>query len=121
MQRKYLKKAIGDWITELTSGIGVCSKVPKKKVYPYIHFKFSSSSEMVRGRDDIIMECDFWDDSEESETIADQAELVKDGLHHGWYSDTNGFFHMYLDFYADIPDTTPNMSRIQQRYIIKVR
>lgn len=120
MEYNQLKKALGDWFTEILS-IGISSKVPKKKVYPYLHYYLSSSDNPVRLRDDYILTCDFWDNSEDTTTIGEQAELIKTALNYGWYKDDNGFFQSHIIFNAEIPETTPNISRHQQRYLLKVR
>lgn len=121
MTRNNLKKILGDWITELTNNIGVVTKTPKKFSYPYIQISLNSSSNEVRLRDDIIVDIDFWNNSDSSEFISNQAELVKIGLNYAYYSDDNGFFQSHIIFEGDIMQDTPNMSRLQQRYLLKVR
>jgi hypothetical protein len=116
-----LKKVIGDLLTDCTSGISIYNKTPKKASYPYIFYSFSGSSYETRLRGDFFLEVEFWDNREDTERTEPQAENVKNSLDFGYYNDKNGFFHSYIDFYAEIPEQTPNVSRIQQRYLLKVR
>lgn len=120
MEYNQLKKVLGDWFAEILT-IGISSKVPKKKTFPYLHYYLGSSSNTVRLRDDYILTCDFWDDTEDTTVIGAQSELVKAALNYGWYSDVNGYFQSHIIFNSEVPEPTPNMARHQQRYLLKVR
>jgi hypothetical protein len=102
-------------------GIQVYSlRVPLNGIYPCIVFSFPSSS-MEGNREDKILELNFWDDSSDDSNILIASEYIKSALNYTWQSEIEGFYQCYLDFEGEIPDTESNISRIQQRYLLKVR
>lgn len=121
MTFKNLKKYVGARIDELST-LNVYSKVaPEKAVFPYIVFRFVSSS-YPWNREDKIVEIDYWDNKQDSDVIMTQSDLVKKGFNLYWQSEgTDGFYRSDIIFEGEIPDTDPNISRIQQRYLLKVR
>ena len=108
-------------IDELTTIDVYNSKIPIDKDYPCVNFMLGSSSNPVRLRDDYILTLDFWANSENSITIVQQADLIKAGLNYYYQSESGGFYQSHLIFFARIPDEKPNVRRIQQRYLLKVR
>lgn len=116
-----LEQYFGARIDELTSLDVYNSKLPILEEYPCVCFMFGASSNPVRLRDDIIATLDFWATSENSITILQQADLVKAGLNYYFQSESEGFYQSHMIFYARIPDEKPNVRRIQQRYLLKVR
>ena len=101
--------------------------------FPYLVYKFMSSSEFVRNRMDWILEIDYWnnthDDAEILEAmnkvkngVYDEAgELLVPGLDYSYQSEDEGFYHCYEEFQAEIPVEESNMSRLNQRFVLKVR
>ncbi len=121
MTFKNLKKYVGARIDELTTINVYAKNAPEEAVFPYIVFKFPSSS-YPYNREDKIVEIDYWDNKQDSTTILDQSDLVKKGFNLYWQTEgSDGFYRSDIIFEGEIPDTDPNMSRIQQRYLLKVR
>lgn len=116
-----LEQYVGARIDELTTLEVYNSKIPIIDEYPCVCFLIGSSSNPVRLRDDIILTLDFWASSENSITIVQQADLIKAGLNYYYQSESGGFYQSHLIFFARIPDEKPNVRRIQQRYLLKVR
>ncbi|MFX1499416.1 MAG: hypothetical protein ACFFDH_00475 [Promethearchaeota archaeon] len=116
-----LKEYIGDRIEELTSLTAYSKQANEGASYPYVIFILSSSSFPVRNRQDWICEIDFWDDTNDSSVIAAKAELLKAGFNYYWQSETEGFYQSHIIFEGEIPTGTPDISRINQRYLLKVR
>lgn len=121
MDFKSLEKYIANRIDDLTTLDVHNSKLPIDDDYPCVIFNLESSSNPVRLRDDYILTLDYWSNSEDSQTISAQAELVKAGLNYYWQSETEGFYQSHIIFNGRIPDIKPNTRRIQQRYLLKVR
>jgi len=117
-----LKQYVGARLDELTS-IGVYSKSPgEEKSFPYLVYKFSATSFLWQGREDKIVDIDFWDNKRDSSDILTASNLVKKGFNLYWQSEgVNGFYRSDIIFEGEIPDSDPNISRIQQRYLLKVR
>lgn len=89
--------------------------------FPYLVYKFPSSSNEVRNRTDWICEVDFWDNQNVKTNIRQSADLVRAGFDYYYQTEAEGFYHSYIIFYGVIPTDSPQLSRIQQRYILKVR
>jgi len=125
MDFNYLKQYVGARLDELTT-IGVHSKqapetIPGVSSFPYLIYLLSSSSWETRKRGDWICEIDFWDDQNDSSAIITAAEAIKAGFDYYWQSETQGYYQSHLEFYSEIPTGIPEMSRINQRYLLKVR
>lgn len=98
---------------------------------PYVVYNVQMINSDVRRRYDYILELDFWDLTKDSTNINTSANYVKNGrtissvFHAGFdysYSFTNdGFYHSYIEFDGIIPCQEPDKSRINQRYLLKVR
>lgn len=116
-----LEQYFGARIDELTTLDVFNSKLPINEDYNFVSFMLGSSSNPVRKRDDIIATLDFWTNTENSISIVQQADLVKAGLDYYYQSESEGFYQSHIIFYARIPDEKPNVRRIQQRYLLKVR
>jgi hypothetical protein len=116
-----LKQYANARIDELIS-IDLYSKLaPEDATFPYVVTNLSSSSNEIRNRTDWIIDIDFWDNTNNSSIIIAQADLVKAGFNYYWQSETEGFYQSHIVFEGEIPTSIPNMSRIQQRYLLKVR
>lgn len=119
-----LKQYANARIDELIS-IVVYSKLapedPAALTFPHCITNFSSSSNEVRNRSDWIMELDFWDNTNDSSAIIAAADLVKAGFDYYWQSESEGYYQSHIIFNAEIPTGVQNLSRIQQRYLLKVR
>lgn len=116
-----LKQYANSRIDELIS-INLYSKLaPETATFPYVVTNLSSSSNEIRNRTDWIIDVDFWDNTNNSSIIIAQSDLVKAGFNYYWQSETEGFYQSHIIFEGEIPTGTPNMSRIQQRYLLKVR
>jgi hypothetical protein len=132
MELGKLKEYIKTRLSSLTD-IGVYNgNVPETATFPYLVFKFPAANQIVRNRSDKIMEIDYWDDSNDDTDILEAARLVKNGKYSGTtllvpgldyssQSETEGFYQCNLDFEGEIEDQESNISRINQRYILKVR
>jgi hypothetical protein len=89
--------------------------------YPYVVVKFPSSDFKVRKRGDYILEVDFWNNSNDKSTIITQSDALKAGFDYYWQSESGGYYTSFIIFESGIPGGKENMSRIQQRYILKAR
>lgn len=114
-----LEIAVGNRIDELVSIDVHNSKVPLEEDYPCCIFTFEGGGFPGNTRYDPIVTIDFWSNSEDSSTIAAQADLLKAGFDYFYYSDSNGFYKSNVIWMGRIPDEKPNTRRIQQRYLIK--
>lgn len=121
MTFEYLKQYANARIDELTSINVYSKKASEDAVFPYIVTMLTSSSNEIRLRDDWIMELDFWDNTNDSTIIIAQADLVKAGFNYYWQSETEGFYQSHIIFDSEIPTGVQNLSRVQQRYLLKVR
>jgi len=90
-------------------------------VYPCVTYYFPGSVSTVRLRDDVTLELNFWNDSNDDSDILTAAAAVKAGLNYSYESQAEGFYHCYLEFQGEIPSGESDVCRIQQRYILKVR
>lgn len=119
-----LKKLVGDRINELTTLDIYGKQAPNNKdsvSYPYVVYLLGASSYPWINRSDWILTIDIWDNKQDSSTISAAADAIKAGFNLFWYSGTEGYYKSEITFMAEIPDVNPNISRIQQRYLIKVR
>lgn len=132
MTLKQLKPYIYTRLNSL-SGITVFDgKAPETAIFPYLVFKFPASNFNFRTRTDRILEIDFWDNTNDDSDILTASTQVKDGkfdehgiltvpgLNYSYQKETSGFYRAYIDFEGEIPDTSPEISRIQQRYILNI-
>lgn len=95
---------------------------------PYGVFKFYTCNYAVRHRKDWILEIDYWDDNTDDSTVLSAAIAVKNGdeeeeiigLNNSTQDETEGFYQCTIEFEGEIPDTEQNISRYNQRYILKV-
>lgn len=105
-------------------------KVPDNATYPYLVFKFESSSHNYSNRKDWILTIDYWNDSNDDTDILEAAENIKNGrtvgdtdyigLNFSTQNENEGFYKCEIDFEGEIPDIEPNISRFNQRYLIKL-
>ncbi|MGD8306924.1 MAG: hypothetical protein PVF17_09735 [Ignavibacteria bacterium] len=89
--------------------------------YPYLIVKFPSADFRIRKRGDYICEVDFWDNTNNKDTIIAQSDALKAGFDYYWQSETGGFYTSFIIFEGGILAGKENMCRIQQRYILKAR
>lgn len=116
-----LKEYVGARLDALTT-ISIYSKeAPENAVFPYVVFSFPSSSITYNLRDDRICELNFWDDSYDSSGIQTAIEAIKAGFNLYWQTESSGFYRSDLIFEGEIPEVRPNITRYQQRYLLKVR
>jgi hypothetical protein len=94
---------------------------PLEASFPYVTFNFTSSSYNYDTRADWVLELDFWNDTNDDTVLLSESELVKTGFNYYWQSEIDGFYSSYLDFESEIPTNEKDMSRINQRYLLKVR
>lgn len=85
--------------------------------FPYIVYKFPNENDETLYKEKWILEIDFWDQNT-SNNILDASDLVKNALNGLYQTESEGFFRCYKVFEGTIPDDTPNIKRIQQRYEI---
>lgn len=123
MEFKYLKKYVGNRIEELTSLKAYSKKAPDNETitYPYIVYNFPGSQLPVRNRIDWICEIDFYNNTNDSTVIMEKAELLKSGFDYYYQSEDEGFYQSHIEFFGEIPQDIPDLSRINQRYYLKVR
>lgn len=95
-------------------------RVPLNGSYPCVIYLFPSSN-MTGMREDRILELNFWNNSNDDTLILEASEYLKTALNYSWQSEVEGFYQCHLDFEGEIPDTESNITRIQQRYLLKVR
>jgi hypothetical protein len=130
MTLKELKECVYTRL-KILSGITVFDgKAPEDAVFPYLVYKLTSSNHNFRNRTDRVLDIDYWDNSNDDTALLTASDYVRkgrtiDGVQHfgldySWQTDTNGFFRSYVDFEGEIPEPSPGMSRMQQRYIINV-
>lgn len=103
---------------------------PEERIFPYLIFRFYSCDYAVRHRKDWILEIDYWNDSNDDSDIIEAAINVKNGrtvdeveyigLNNSTQNESEGFYYCNINFESSIPDTEPNMSRYNQRYLVKV-
>lgn len=116
-----LKKLFGDRVNALTT-LSVNSKTANvNQTYPFLDFIFESTSFPYGNLEHKIVTVDYWDNKKDSSTITAQADLIKAGLNWYWYSGAEGFYRSEIIFEGEIIDENPNISRYQQRYLLKVR
>ncbi|MGD9276508.1 MAG: hypothetical protein PVJ67_05025 [Candidatus Pacearchaeota archaeon] len=106
------------------------TKVPDEATFPYLVYKFNACNYLVRERKDWILELNFWNDSYDDSEILQAAEYVKNGRTEGeteyiglnisTQNESEGFYYCHIDFESEIEDPEPNITRYNQRYILKV-
>lgn len=107
-------------IDDLVS-ITVCGdEGAEPETYPYCVVKFPSSDNEKRKRTDWIVEIDFWNNSNAKSAIITAADALKAGFDYYWQSETEGFYTSHIIFYGGILTGKENLTRIQQRYLLKV-
>lgn len=130
MEIDKLEYYIGERLKTLTDIQVYNKKVPDNKTFPYLVYKFYACNYAVRHRKDWILEIDYWQDSNDDTDILEASITVKNGrtvdevdyvgLNNSTQNETEGFYQCHIDFEGSIPDTEPNISRYNQRYIIKL-
>jgi len=102
------------------------TKAASTKVFPYLVFKFTACSHLYNNRADWILEIDYWNDSSDDTTILQAAIDVKKGrlsfvgLDKSTQDEAEGFYKCDIEFEGKIIDTEPDVSRFNQRYLIKL-
>lgn len=89
--------------------------------YPCIVYNLSGLDNMVRNREEFILEVNFWNDSLDDSELLTAYEQVKTVFNYAWETGTTGFLQSHLIWSGEIPDIEPNVCRLQQRYQLKVR
>ena len=130
MEIDKLEYYIGERLKNLTDIQVYNKKTSDNKVFPYLVYKFYACNYTVRHRKDWILEIDYWQDSNDDTDILEASINVKNGrtvdevdyvgLNNSTQNETEGFYQCHIDFEGSIPDTEPNISRYNQRYIIKL-
>jgi len=121
-----LKYYIGQRLITLTDINVYNSKVPDDATFPYVVFTFDACSYNTRHRKDWILTLDFWEDSNDETDILASAISIKDGtglivgLNNSTQNEAEGFYQCTIDFEGELPSLEPDVSRYNQRYIIKV-
>lgn len=106
-------------------------KAGNNATFPYLVFKFPSSSNPARKQTERILEVDYWDNTNDDSNVLNAADIVRNGkyidnvltiigLDHSSENDSTGFYRCYWEFEGEIPDTKTYISRINQRYVLKV-
>lgn len=104
-------------------------KVPNDAVFPYLVFRITDTSYLVRTRADRRLEINYWNDSNDDFDILEASNTVKkgkyindilsvNGLDYSIEYNEDGFYKSYIEFESEIPDSEPYISRIQQRYVV---
>lgn len=129
MEIDKLEYYVGERLKDLTS-INVYNKKapdsPDVNIFPYLVYKLNACSYTERHRKDWILELDYWQDSNNDTAILEASINVKNGvgeyvgLNNSSQDEAEGFYQCHIDFEGNIPDTEPNISRYNQRYILKV-
>ena len=125
MEIDRLQYYIAQRLSSLTSINVYNSKVPDSATYPYVVFKFVASSNTVRHREDWILELDYWSNSNDDSAILQAAIYIKSGtdtiigLNNSTQNETEGFYYCVIDFEAELPTSESNISRYNQRFLIK--
>lgn len=126
MEIDKLEYYIGERLKNLTDIQVYNKKTPDNKTFPYLVYKFYACNYTVRHRKDWILEIDYWQDSNDDTDILETAINIKNGvgeyvgLNNSTQNETEGFYQCTIDFEGNIPDTEPNISRYNQRFILKV-
>jgi len=130
MELSKLKYYISQRLLNLTDILVYNGKAPDDKVFPYVVFKFESCNYTVRQRKDWVLTLDFWQDSTDDTDILQAAENIKNGrsvgendyigLNNSTQNESEGFYKCEIDFEGEIPDTENDISRYNQRYIVKL-
>jgi hypothetical protein len=119
---------------EALTDIGVYDAKPSDKAaFPYLIYTFTESDFTTRRRVDRYLEIDYWNNENDDSGILQASHLVKygkydvdgvtllvPGLDFSQQNESEGFYHCYCDKENEIPDTEPNISRIYQRYVLKI-
>lgn len=130
MEIDRLEHYIGERLKTLTDIIVYNKKSGDNKIFPYLVYKFYACNYNVRHRKDWILEVDYWQDSNDDTDILEASINVKNGrtvdevdyigLNNSTQNEVEGFYQCTIDFEGSIPDTEPNISRYNQRFILKV-
>lgn len=89
--------------------------------YPCVVYTLSGLDNIVRNREEFILEVNFWNDSLDDTILLTAYEQVKSVFDYAWGTGTTGFFQSHLIWSGEIPDIEVNICRLQQRYLVKVR
>jgi hypothetical protein len=118
-----LKKYVYDRLKALTSITVYDGKIPQNAddiVFPYLVYKIPSGTP-DENKILYICEIDYWNNTNDDSGILNAGNSVKAGFDNYWENQTDGFYTSNLDFEGEIEDTNNNISRFNQRYILKVR
>jgi hypothetical protein len=127
-----LKYYVSQRLVDL-SGINVYDlNAPNNAEFPYLTYKFTSSSNTVRKRTDWILEIDYWDNTNDDTDILlavknvkngvyDGDDLIVPGLDYSYQYEKEGFYQCYQEFEAEIPQPESNMCRMNQSFLLEVR
>lgn len=89
--------------------------------YPCIVYTLLGLDSNVKNREEFILEIDFWNDSEDDSALLTAYEQIKSVFNYAWETGTTGFLQSYLIWSGEIPEIETHVSRLQQRYQLKVR
>jgi hypothetical protein len=127
MEVDRLEYYIGERLKNLTDINVYNKKTPDlENIFPYLVYKLNACNYLVRHRKDWTLEIDYWQDSNDDTDILESASNVKNGvgevvgLNNSSQNETEGFYQCHIDFEGNIPDTEQNISRYNQRFILKV-
>lgn len=124
MELLKLKKYVYDRLDSLTSITVYDGKIPSNNddiVFPYLVYKIPNGTPDDNNKILYMCEIDYWNNTNDDSTILTASKDVKAGFDHYWENQSDGFYTSNLDFEGEIEDTNKNISRISQRYILKVR
>jgi len=92
-------------------------------IFPYVVFKFTSSTNLVSDREDIILEIDIWDTQKDGYDATLNVELLTDKidkfLKKNRHIDDNQFLMFQKINRLNLPDEDTNVRRRQLRYVVK--
>jgi len=126
MELDKLEYYIGQRLLDLSNITVYNTKAANTEIFPYVVFKFMACNHTYQNRADWILELDFWNDSNDDTAILQAGIYVKNGrlnyigLDKSTQSETEGFYKCDIDFEGKIPDVEPDISRFNQRYLIKL-
>lgn len=104
------------------SGLSVYDmKIPVNTTFPFVVYKFLSSSNTVRNRTDYILDIDYWTDQNNQDVLSSAMIAVKNNFNYKWQSENDIMFQSHIEFEAEIPCVEENLTHFNQRYNVKVR
>lgn len=130
MEINKLEYYIGERLKTLTDITVFNRKASNTSIFPYLVYKLASCNYTVRHRKDWILEVDYWQDSSDDTVILQEAINVKNGrtkdgieyigFNNSTQDEVEGFYQCTIDFEGSILDPEADISRYNQRYILKV-